>query len=106
MNHHKRFWPIKILFFLLAAAFLLLLAGVIVMQLWNWILPDLLGVNALSIWHAIGLLVLCRLLFGSWSRFGPPGFSRNRGFWRDKWRDMTDEEKEVFKTKWKERCGR
>lgn len=40
------------------------LIGVVVMLLWNAILPSLTGWGTLTYWKAIGLVVLCRCLFG------------------------------------------
>jgi hypothetical protein len=51
--------------------------GTVVQLLWNWLLPPLLGVKAITFWQGIGLLALSRILFGgfggghrgsSWSR--------------------------------------
>ena len=38
--------------------------GAIVMLLWNWLMPVIFGLPALSLWQALGLLVLMRILFG------------------------------------------
>jgi hypothetical protein len=38
--------------------------GFIVMQLWNWLLPAIFGWKAVTFWQALGLLALCRILFG------------------------------------------
>lgn len=35
----------------------------IVMGLWNWLVAGLLGVGTLTFWPAVGLIVLCNLLF-------------------------------------------
>lgn len=81
-----------------------LAASGLVMFLWNSILPTLFsGVGLLSFSHAMGLLVLCRLLFGS---FKGPGNNRNHNgrHWKEKLGNMTDEEKEKFKSEWKNRC--
>ena len=67
------------------------LLGLAVMLLWNVVAPALFaGSRAIDYPHAIGLLILCRILFG--------GF-RGRGGWRghrhwDKWAAMTPEERE------------
>ncbi|MEM9920938.1 MAG: hypothetical protein AAF990_22755 [Bacteroidota bacterium] len=96
----------KFLFFgAVAAAFVLALGGV-VMWLWNALLPDLLGVKQIKYWQAVGLLVLCRLLFGS---FKPGGGFRKQGAAkraarRERWMSMTDEERAEAKRRWKERC--
>ncbi|OIQ15799.1 MAG: hypothetical protein BM557_10890 [Flavobacterium sp. MedPE-SWcel] len=36
----------------------------LVMWLWNAILPDLIGVNEVGYWQAMGLLLLSKILFG------------------------------------------
>ena len=51
--------------------------GAIVMLLWNWLMPVIFGLPALSLWQALGLLVLMRILFGS---FGLDGCRRLRAY--------------------------
>jgi hypothetical protein len=86
---------------------MVLLLGLAVMLLWNAILPEALHAGRLEYGQAVGLLVLCRVLFGG---FGGPfrgRWPRNGGpAWRDKWTKMTPEEQERFKTEWQRRCGR
>jgi hypothetical protein len=50
------------------------LCGLIVMLLWNWLMPDIFGLKHLTYWQAWGLLVLCNILF---KRFGS-GYSGRR----------------------------
>jgi hypothetical protein len=78
--------------------------GEIVMHLWNWLLPPLLGWHTVGFWQALGLLVLCRILFGSF-RNGAPGGSRRRKRWTEQWEKMTPEERERFRQGWRSRCG-
>ena len=86
-----------------------LLMGAVVMWLWNAILPPVLGVGVLTFWQAVGLLALCRILFGgfrgggghwkkSGSSFGPPQHLRQC------WMQMSEEERARFKEEWRERC--
>ncbi len=43
-----------------------LLLGFVVMWLWNWLMPDLFpGVPEIDYWQAVGLFILCHLLFKS-----------------------------------------
>lgn len=91
-------------FFLLIPVFILAVSGV-VMLLWNALLPEILGVKAITYWQAMGLLILCRILFGGFRfggggrpPFGPPAHLRR------KWMSMTDEEKANFKEEWRKRC--
>ena len=58
--------PVKILVGIglgILGAGLLAFFGWIVMILWNWLMPDLFGLKALTYWKAWGLLVLCTILF-------------------------------------------
>lgn len=41
------------------------LGGIPVMFLWNWLMPAIFGLPTISIWQAIGLSVLCGILFKS-----------------------------------------
>src|SRR5262245_46742510 len=50
--------------FLAGFALLIVICGEIVRQLWNWLTPALFGWPVITFWQALGLLVLCRILFG------------------------------------------
>jgi hypothetical protein len=66
--------------------------GEIVMHLWNWLLPDLFGWRQVNFWQALGLLVLCRILFGGFGHNGRGDHKRRR--LRDRWEKATPEERE------------
>lgn len=84
--------PLAILGMLLFLA----IGGTIVMQLWNWLLPALFGWRQVTFWQALGLLALCRILFGGFGRHGcRPSHSRHR----------TPEERERFRQAMRERFG-
>ncbi|MEM7103901.1 MAG: hypothetical protein AAF502_12260 [Bacteroidota bacterium] len=93
-------------FFLIVAAGFILILGVIVMWLWNAILPEALNANPITYWQAMGLLVLSRILFGSFwfGKRGHQNFKKKRAYWREKWMNMDDEERAAFKAKWKDKC--
>ena len=100
---------IKVLMFIAIGAAAILLFGWIVMSLWNAILPEVLGVKAISFIQALGILLLSKILFG--------GFHGRKHEWKrkinEKWNSrmeeklagMTPEEREKFKAEWKNRCG-
>ncbi len=48
---------------LVAAVALSLAVGLPVMWLWNWLMPTLFGLPLITFWQAVGLLILCHLLF-------------------------------------------
>jgi len=92
----------KGVFVLLFITMIFALSGV-VMLLWNVVLPDLLNVNPISYWQSMGLLALSRILFGRFGKPNRPEFAQTK--FKEKVRNMTIEEKEEFKEKWKSRCA-
>lgn len=36
----------------------------IVMNLWNWLIPGIIGWREINFWEAFGILIVCRILFG------------------------------------------
>ena len=89
-----------------AAAFLSLISYV-VMQLWNHLLPEILHVNTIDFWQAMGLFVLCKILFGFGGGGGKMGGAPwSKGRMAERFKNMSPQEKEKFKekmSKWK--CG-
>ena len=87
------------------------IGGEIVLQLWNWLAPALFGWKQITFWQALGLLVLCRILFGGFGMHG--GNSKHkwgkRGDWRTRMEErcanMSPEEREKFRERMRERWG-
>jgi hypothetical protein len=97
--------PQKYIFFPLVAIGFVALGAWIVMLLWNAILPGLItGVAKITFLKAAGLLLLIRILLGGLR--GRRGGFRNRSRWNERMMHMNEEEREKFKTEWKERCRR
>lgn len=97
----------KFLFVAIAIILFAVIIGTLVMLLWNAIMPNILNTRPIKLWEAIGLLALCRLLTGGFSRGRfRKKLRRKKHIWKDKWMNMTEEEKAEFKARWKERCGR
>lgn len=46
------------------------IGGEVVKLLWNWLVPPLFGWRPVTFWQALGLLALCRILFGGLGRHG------------------------------------
>ena len=70
------------------------IGGAVVRLLWNWLLPPLFGWRQISFWQALGILALCRILFGG---FGFHGSGRSRS--------RTPEERERFRQAVRARWG-
>lgn len=106
-NFKSKFRRRGFLLFPLMMIALLLIAGYVVMFLWNEIIPQAIpSVNRLSYWHATGLLVLARILFGGFKGRHRGAHTGAMPYWKEKMANMSDEEKEKFKMEWKSRCGK
>ena len=81
------------------------LGGIVVKLLWNWLLPPLFGFREITFWQAWGLLALCRILFGGWRHGGWWGGARARRRMRERWEQMTPEERERWREGMRGRCG-
>ena len=80
------------------------LGGELVRQLWNWLLPPLFGFPTVTFWQALGLLALCRILFGGFGLHGS-GRSNFRRRMAERWERMTPEERERFRQGMRGRFG-
>ena len=70
--------------------------GQAVLQLWNWLIPDLFGLHPLRFWQAVGLMGLSWILFGGLRGFGMVMPHRPDAT-RDSWARLTPEERERFR---------
>ena len=80
------------------------IGGEEVLHLWNWLLPPLFGFRQVNFWEALGLLVLCRILFGGHGWHGS-GRSNYRRRMAERWERMTPEERERLRQSWRGRWG-
>ena len=72
------------------------IGGEVVMLLWNWLAPTLFGLRLITFWQAIGLLALCRILFG--------GFGLGGGGHRNSRRRMDGRIRERVRERMAQRC--
>ena len=75
----------------------------LVMVEWNGVVVPATGWHVLTYWQALGLLVLCKILFGGFR--GPAGRWRSRRRMFERWEQMTPEERERFREGMRSRCG-
>ncbi|HEY8930466.1 MAG TPA: hypothetical protein VIM55_14795 [Mucilaginibacter sp.] len=98
------FYRRRFIFIPFAVAAFLSLISFIVMNLWNWLMPAILHLGTITFWQAMGIFVLCKILFG-FGKGGPGG----RGNWmrhrmEERFKNMTPEQREKFRAKM-EACG-
>lgn len=79
----------------------------VVMLLWNWIIPSISNLSLLTYWQAMGLFILCKILFGGFRfRRHHRGFRSMHECHTDKherFMEMSEEEKQQFRNQWKSR---
>ena len=88
---------------ILGMIFFAFIGGEIVLHLWNWLMPPLFGWHELTFWQALGLLALCRVLFGGfgWHRSRGLRFSGGMG---GRFGRMSPEERERLRHNVREYC--
>ena len=92
--------PLAILGMLLFIA----IGGGIVRYLWNWLLPPLFGWREITFWQALGVLALCRILFGGSGWHGSARSNARRRM-EERCARMAPEERERFRQRMRERFG-
>jgi hypothetical protein len=104
----KTWWLARVSKLLGILALSSIVLGLIVMMLWNAIVPDLFQGSTLSFPQAIGLLLLSHILLRGW---GPWRYAN--GWKHDRWKhrfeeklaSLSPEDQEQFKEEWRRRCG-
>jgi len=89
---------------ILAILLFIAIGGQVVLHLWNWLLPPLFGWRQITFWQALGILALCRILFGGHGWRGP-GRSNVRRRMSERCKTMTPEERERFRQGVRARWG-
>ena len=100
----KKFWVWKALKIAVIVTVAINLFGFAIMQLWNWLMPAIFGLKAITFLQALGLLLLSKILFGGFHRHGGGG----RGWRRHmeaRWATMSEEEREKFRAGMRGRRG-
>src|SRR3974377_1034558 len=73
--------------------------GELILHLWNWLMPALFHLPAITFWQGLGLLVLSWLFFGGLRGSAPrSGYRRHwRRRMQDRWEQMSPEEQAKFR---------
>jgi hypothetical protein len=91
-------------FFILIPIAIFFAIGAVVMALWNLLIPDIFALPPLHYWQALGLFLLSRILLGNFGFGNKKPFMNNR--FKEKMMNMSEEERQQFKTEWEKRCKR
>lgn len=103
----KTNWILRCIGIGLLATLGIFLLGYIVMHLWNWLMPDLFaGALTIDYWHALGILVLSKILFGGFgSKRGCGSCGGHHSHWRNRWKSKWEGMSEEERSKFRSRCG-
>jgi hypothetical protein len=62
--------------------------SLIVLLLWNWLMPAIFGLTTISYLQALGLLIFSKILFFGFHRgYGHPGHFRSREYWKKRFEE-------------------
>jgi hypothetical protein len=103
---YQNHWRKRRFFFIPVFLIGLFVISAIVMLLWNAVLPKVSGLLPLSYWQAMALFILSRILFSGFNFSGhhghrPPFMHPSI---KNRFMEMSDEEREQFRNQWKQRC--
>jgi len=110
-------WVVMAPFAIVGILLFTFIGGEVVRLLWNWLLPELFGWPRIEFWQALGILALCRILFGGLGGHGSGPRSNIHRRVSERWNErfaervterleqMTPEERERFKQRMRERWG-
>jgi hypothetical protein len=83
--------------------------GFVVQQMWNWLMPTVFGLHAITFVQALGLFLLSKILFGGFHGRGGRGRGPGRNWnpqMKERWAGMSEEEREKFRAGMRGRwCG-
>ena len=92
----RRFGMLKVLKIVVFVALALLAFGFVTEHLWNWLMPAIFGLKAITFLQALGLVVLSKILLGGFHKHGHGGGGRRE--WKrhmeERWGHMSPEERE------------
>lgn len=88
MNQRRfGFWSVtgRVIVGHFTAAVMSLIIGIVAMALWNWLMPEIFGLGVITYWQAFGIVLLAKLVFGSFGahRYDNGGCEHGEDDWKD-----------------------
>ena len=104
----RKYWLLRGLRFLFFASLFLVVVGFGTQALWNWLMPSLFRLPIITLAQTYGLLLLTRILFGSFRGGRPGGWARKRREWQQRMASrmehLSPEAREKFRQQMQNRC--
>ena len=94
MRKFRLFRAVKVALLGLAA---IAVFGFVVERLWNWLMPLLFGLRAITFAQSLGLLLLSKILFGGFHRHAGGRRRARKQRMQGRWARMTPAERERFR---------
>ncbi|MDB5269755.1 MAG: hypothetical protein JWP58_2795 [Hymenobacter sp.] len=105
----RKFWLLRGLRFFFFAALFIAVAGFATQALWNWLMPSLFRLPAITLGQTYGLLLLSRILFGGFRGGRPGSWARKRREWKQRMagrmEHLSPEAREKFRQQMQNRCA-
>ena len=105
----RKFWLLRGLRFFFFAALFIAVAGFATQALWNWLMPALFRLPAITLGQTYGLLLLSRILFGGFRGERSGNWTRKRREWQQRMtgqmEHLSPEAREKFRQQMQTRCG-
>jgi hypothetical protein len=103
-------WFLRVPAMICVAALVALGVGLIVMLLWNELVPALFNGPVITYWQAVGLLILSKILFHGFGGRHHGHHHRDRKEemkrrFMQRMDRMTPEQREKFRSRWESKCG-
>ena len=106
----RKFWLRRGLRLFFFAALFITATGFATQALWNWLMPALFRLPAITLGQTFGLLLLSRILFGGFRGGGRAGgWARKRREWQRRMagrlENLSPEAREEFRQQMRSRCS-
>jgi hypothetical protein len=81
----------------------------VVMLLWNWLMPTIFNLQEITFWQSAGILVLAKILFSGFGHEHKWHSDRKKKIWhqrfKEKFENMPEDKKKYFFHRMDEKCG-
>ena len=78
--------PLFIIGGIIFAAAMAFVLGIVVMALWNWLMPEIFGLTTITYWQAWGIVLLAHILFKTGNHAKHPHEEHHDDSWKEKFR--------------------